>query len=102
LAVVFSTPLAIPPPNSFRHAFGVTPHLRGRLGLRRFAPEGTRGIPAFAGMTTAMESAKATANRTPVYQGNDGFFFVFRRVRRVRRGYRFSLLSFAVFAGTPV
>jgi hypothetical protein len=46
-------------------------HSRGRLGLRRFAPEVTLWIPACAGMTAGMESAKAAANRISARQGND-------------------------------
>jgi hypothetical protein len=60
------------PPNSFRHAFGVTPSPRGRLGLRRFAPEGTfldsrvRGNDGWGGY------GEDKGNRIPACQGNDG------------------------------
>jgi hypothetical protein len=48
----------------------VPPLSRGRLGLRRFAPEGTHWIPVFAGMTRGTEAVKAMASRVPACQGD--------------------------------
>jgi SET domain-containing protein len=41
------------------------------LNLQPFGLEVTNWIPAFAGMTMAMEQAKATAGWVPAHQGND-------------------------------
>ncbi|MDR0577654.1 MAG: hypothetical protein LBI87_09015, partial [Candidatus Accumulibacter sp.] len=49
--------LEVQRPNSFRHAFGMTPPSSEIFGLRRFAPEGT-----------FLDSR---------FRGNDGAFLVF-------------------------